>query len=69
MRIFFVVFLVSGICLANYASSVTPIRCDSKSNVSLVSVFETAENSYINTKYRCDCLSSVHDSNHFIRVR
>jgi hypothetical protein len=158
MRIFFIAFLALGICSVNYASSMTPIRCDSTSNVSLVynpsnnsteiietndpvktitldldsgflklseqqsndntlfrqnsirnngedplnltvryetasksdikkisiiisdpmckangmsliSVFETAEHSYISTKYRCDCLSSVHDSNHFIRVR
>ena len=37
--------------------------------VSQISIFEISEHSYINTKYRCDCLSSVYDSNHFVKVR
>ena len=158
MRILFVLFLVSGVFSANYASTATLIRCDSKLNVSMVynpvnnsvelietnnpadvivieldtgflkvskqqsdektlfrqssiknydddplnitiryeitsklginttsiimsdpmckvtevsqiSINEISEHSYINTKYRCDCLSSVYDSNHFVKVR
>jgi len=37
--------------------------------VSQISIFETLEHSYTDTKYRRDSLSPEYDRNHFIKVR